>query len=68
MGAPKAQPGEVGDRRGNDCGGVRAAGPGGPVRDTLSHAKRNGQVVRGHAWGFDMVDPVKLLNGSLRLG
>jgi hypothetical protein len=39
-----------------------------PVRNTLSHAQRNGQVVRGHAWGFDVVDPVKFLNGSLRLG
>ena len=38
------------------------------MRDTLSHAQRNGQVVRGHAWGFDVVDSVKLLNGSLRLG
>lgn len=39
-----------------------------PMRDRLSHAQRNGQVVRGHAWGFDVVDPVKLLNGSPHLG
>ena len=37
------------------------------MRDRLSHAQRNGQVVRGHAWGFDAVKPVELLNGSLRL-